>query len=334
MAGVSACATHGADGATAERDAFLREQVRQAGKLARALHVSEADADDIMQDSALALLESDEPVQSYSSWFRKTAVNRKLRLLRTVKRSKEFEPRILAHIEQNGSPFPAPDVEVERKLTLERLVQKVKPGRREVAARGLAGHDTQQIAAELKMPVNTVKSQWDRAKKDIGVMAAVLKLLAVFWLWLVSRGRRGPSATTGARRGAPLLAVCAALPMVVTAHVALVLGHERDVRAAEEASVHESVAGQDYRFAPVLQTNAEREMEHAAPPGSRRAGIASPREKSQDRGYLDHGLTMAQQGFLAAAAEALRLYDADYPHNPSGGQRARLVAMLARTKSP
>ena len=333
-AGGRACAT-GGKGA-ADRDAFLREQVRGASRLAVTLRVQPADADDFLQDAALALVESKDPIESLPTWFRRTVVHRMLRYFRQEDQARSFEPRVSAHIEAQGSTFPAPDVEAEHKLALERLVKKVKPGRRAVAAWSLAGHGSSQIATALRLPKNTVKSQWERAKKELGPRAAVLKLLAVLWLWLVARGRRLAGALAGdLRPRAHTLFACAALPMIIMGHAASAAPPASEPEAAAHPWIADALGDTQYTFVPFLTTHAEREQEGPAGSGATHPGPPkhSARNTDDARSLLDQALTALRQGYPITAEDALRLYDTDHRDNPYPALRSQVVAGLTSSRS-
>ena len=301
--------------------------------------MQDADADDVIQDAAEALLRTKEPIDSLPAFFKKTAVNRKLRFLRLEKRARSIEPRLSAEIQQQGSPFPAPDAETERRLAIRRLVKRVDPGRQAVAVRCLTEHSVAQIAAALRLPKNTVKSQWARAKKDIGSPAVVLALLAAVWVWVVARGKRLADAFPGNRRhGAPVLAAMAAVPFIVAGHATIAASREADAPRDEPASMGEHAGGLAYVFSPMLTTHAERERERTVGADRARPALSkdleADAEEEEARGILDQALTALQQGHLGVAEDALRLYDSERPDNPFPSQRARIAAGLAASRSP
>lgn len=320
---------------TAKRD----EPAGFGHKLRRALGMQEADRDDVIQETAEELLRTKEPIESLEAWFRKTAEHRKLRLLRAEKQARMFEPRLSAEIHLRGSAFPAPDAEAEHEIAIRRLVKRVRPGLRAVAARGLAEHSPEQIAAALKLPKNTVKSYWWRAKKDIGGRSAVLALLASLWLWLLARGRRLAGAFTGNGRPARALLASAAVPLLVTAHAVIAAPREADVPRDEQAVMAAHAGGLVHTFSPILTTNAERERQWGGAAGT--AHLALSKDSAADagepelaRGLLDQALTALQQGHLGVAKDALQLYDSERPDNPFPALRARISAGLHASKSP
>ncbi len=357
--GESARPTSAGGDTVRDRIAFLTELIRSrrrprgrgaepdaparfVDRLRRALRMQEADEDDVIQEAAEALLRMEEPIQSLPAWFTRTAENRKLRFLRIEKQARAFEPRLSAEIHQRGSPFPAPDEEAEHNIAVRRLIKRVHPGLRAIAARGLSGHSVEQIAAALKLPKNTVKSYWGRAKKDIGGRAVVLALLAGVWLWLVARWQRLAGAFAGnGRHGAHTLLAAAALPLIVTGHGAVAAPREPDAPRDEQAVMVERAGGRDYTFSPMLTTSAERELEWAV--AARAAPLVLSADPGPDtegeeaqaaRGLLDQALTALQQGHLGVAKDALQLYDSEHPGNPFPSLRARIAAGLAASRSP
>lgn len=337
------------------RVAFLTDVIRGRGKrsggsapkgertfgqrLRSALRMQKADADEVIQEAAIALWRAKGPIDSLPAWFTRTAKIQKLRLCRLEAQARSFAPRLSAEIQLRGSPYPAPDAEAEHRFALRRLIKRVHPGRQAVAALGLAGHGAAQIAAALKLPENTVKSRWARARKDIGGPAVVLALLAGVWLWVVARGKRLAGAFTGSGRGrVRALAASAAVPLLVAGHAMIAAPREPDLAWDEPESMAERGAGPRYTFSPMLHTNAEREREWAA--GARAASPALSEdsrpdaEDPEERGILDQALTALQQGHLGVAEDALRLYDSERPDNPFPSLRAQVASGLAAAGMP
>ncbi len=324
---------------------LLKRPLPRPKEWARALRVSEQDAEDLIQDAVLALLEKpDVQPRSARGWIFGAARLGRRRLLRARARAAKYEPQIEAYLRELGGPFLAPDEEIdgrERLLAVFWLLDQVKPGRRAVAERHLFGASPEEdIAAELGLALGTVKSQWRRAKEDMRAaldrevarsgdrawLVGLLALVASLWLWITGRVRR---------RSGPLLA-CAALALVVARHdddraeaLASVARHDDRAEAlAGEETAAELASPFEVRFAPMLTAFAERERERDAATSQ-----ADPRDPEAARILLARASAALQRGNRVIARSALAQYRAAYPVDPTPSLARRHAAVAAALAS-
>ena len=313
-------------------------------KWARALRVSEQDAEDLIQDAVLALLEKpDTRPRSPRGWLFGAARLGRRRLLRARARAAKYEPQIQAYLLDLDAPFPAPDEETEwrgRLLAVLWLLDHVKPGRRAVAEAHLFGASSEEdIAAELGLVLGTVKSQWRRAKDDMrraldrelakngdkAWLVGLLALVAALWLWIVRRSRA---------RSGPLLA-CAGVLLAAPTHA--------EIRSEEVSPVDDETTSVVFS-APSLPAFhsawAERERDARATSftqGSRDASDRTPRIRMairaqtapneralRDGGPLAKAREALRRGDLEEAATALRTYETNHP-DPSANSLHRAL---------
>lgn len=314
-------------------------------KWARALRVSEQDAEDLIQDAVLALLEKpDMRPRSPRGWLFGAARLGRRRLLRARARAAKYEPQIQAYLLDLDAAFPAPDEETEwrgRLLAVLWLLDHVKPGRRAVAEAHLFGASSEDaIAAELGLVLGTVKSQWRRAKDDMrraldrelakngdkAWLAGLLALVAALWLWIAHRVRT---------RSGPLLA-CAGVLLAAPTHAAIQSEEVSPVDNATTAIVFSVPSLPAFHSAW-----AERESDVAAStpvtPGPRDASDRNPRIRMairaqtapnvrppRDGGPLAKAREALRRGDLDEAATALRAYETNHP-DPSANSLHRAL---------
>lgn len=322
---------------------LLKRPLPRPKEWARALRVSEQDAEDLIQDAVLALLEKpDVQPRSARGWIFGAARLGRRRLLRARGRAAKYEPQIEAYLRDLGGPFLAPDEEIdgrERLLAVFWLLDQVKPGRRAVAERHLFGASPEEdIAAELGLALGTVKSQWRRAKEDMRAaldrevarrgdrawLAGLLALVASLGLWITGRVRR---------LSGPLLA-CAALALVVARHdgdraeaLASVARHDDRAEAlAGEETAAELASPFEVHFAPMLTAFAEREREAAT-------SQADPQDPEAARILLAKASAALQRGNRVIARSALAQYRAAYPVDPTPSLARRHAAVTAALAS-
>jgi DNA-binding CsgD family transcriptional regulator len=246
--------------------------------------------------------------------------------------------------EQHPAPMPSPEAGIQQRA-VEKVLERVAPSRRTVAALRVSGYTETEVAEELGVPLNTVRSRWRRAKKEL--WAAVAAFLAAIWLWLVSRGRsKRPLAGAGGAppHGRGMLA-CAALPLVVVAHTrVLPPAHPVEVAGAS------TVAPQNdwLMFSPVLTTNAEgRSALSSSPPetssvtskelsskaisssvGPSRMPISAARREAARAHLVAVHRELREQHDPERAREILALYEMAFPEDPFPRKHAELAAAL------
>lgn len=353
--GVRRCEAKARKDPQAELLGLLRGPLPHPGNWARALRVSAQDAEDLIQDALLALVEKpDAQPRSPRGWLFGAARLGRRRLVRARARAALYEPQIEAYLRDLGGSPPAPDEEIDRRerlLAVFWLLDQVKPTRREVAEHCLFGASSEGLAAELGLPSGTVKSQWRRAKADMRAaldremarngdrawLAALFALVAALWLWARRRARA---------RSGQLLA-CASLSVLAPAHT--VLRAESVISMDEEVS---STRPPLPSFALFLPAWAEREREAAGvslqrtraegPGRSLRLGreSQSPAETRMARSAREQRpLTKAREalrrGDLREAAIALRGYEKSHP-DPSVEDlhRALRIELAERPQGP
>ncbi len=353
--GVRGCEATARKDPNAELLGLLRGPLPRPESWARVLRVSAQDAEDLIQDALLALVEKPEAQpRSPRGWLFGAARLGRRRLVRARARAALYEPQIEAYLRDLGGSPPSPDEEIDRRerlLAVFWLLDHVKPTRREVAEHCLFGASSEVLAAELGLPSGTVKSQWRRAKADMRAaldremarngdrawLAALFALVAALWLWAMRRVRT---------RSGPLLA-CASLSVLAPAHAAL--------RAESVISMDDEVSSTKLplpSFALFLPAWAERERDAAG--ASLRSGRAegpgrslrlgrdsqSPAESRLARSAREQGpLTKAREalrrGDLQEAATALRGYEKTHP-DPSVDDlhRALRIELAERAQAP
>jgi RNA polymerase sigma-70 factor (ECF subfamily) len=195
---------------------FAEQLVRRPSEWARRLRVSEPDAEDLVQDALVLVLENEHTIEPRArwSWFRAALQHRKLHFLSDQALAKKYESRLEAHLREQGAPFGAPDSGLARQQTLSAmqwLLEQVHTSRREVAVLHLCeDRSLEEIAEQSGAPLGTVRSRWERAKDDMrsaierqrakhggkSLLLAVAALLTGLWLWIAGRGRRADVACT------------------------------------------------------------------------------------------------------------------------------------------
>ena len=325
---------------------FLRRQARVRPRdVARHVYAgSLADAEDARQAAALEWLERRHELAAPSregSWWA-TLKHRVRRLERKRCTEEARGPDLRAHIAGDGARAAPPEAEIDRARIRAWCLAQIDPSRREVAERNLIFDETlEQIAAEQKRSIGTVRSQLARSKKDL--QAAVARLpekerralhhllattavLLALWVRFVRRAR-GP-------RG--LLVACAG---GAAAAVAITLGTARGPAAPQGVPEHHLEWGAD-TLVPYLPAWAERgsEASETPPPaparspraaGSAAAGRLPARPSSGvARALLSRAQAALDAGDVHIARGALDLYDATYSHDPYPGQRADVARRL------
>jgi RNA polymerase sigma factor (sigma-70 family) len=323
----------------------------QPEKWAHALRVSEQDAEDLIQDAVLALLEKpNERPRSPRGWLFGAARLGRRRLLRARARAAKYEPQVEAYLRDLGGPFPAPDEELdcrERLLAVFWLLDHVKPGRRAVAEHHLLGESSEEdIAAELGLVLGTVKSQWRRAKADMRAgldremakngdkawLAGLFALVAALWLWVSRHVRRRPGR----------LLACAALSLAVSTDGA---SSAESVSRTDDATSSLRISLPS--IAVFLPAWAEREagaegsainLEHREElVRNPRIGLAIKAETRAKTTTSHQGDPLAKvreamrRGDLEEAAMALRAYETNHPDpNANSLHRALRIALAER----
>ncbi|MFO0591867.1 MAG: hypothetical protein U0441_30245 [Polyangiaceae bacterium] len=353
-------------GASEDLRVFAGRVLAQRRELSRRLRVPAADAEDLLQDALLLLVEADRKVVPAArwSWFTSTLHLRGMRARRDRQYARNAEPLVMAHLQAQAPPFEAPDAAVldeQRRAAARWLLAQVHDSRRGVAELYLwQDRALEEIAADMKLSVGTVRSRWERAKEDMRAaiereqkkqggfawLLPVVALLSAAWFWLLGRREdRGLSCSASARsshrRPARALLAAAALP--------LLLGMEEPPRAplsAEEDTIDARTA-LSYTWAPYLSTNAERERDagiserergtmqpgHAALSEAPQRPSEAAAEATMDRGMLVHTAAAIAAGKPDLARRFLRDHDVMFPHSPFTALRTELGVALRSLES-
>jgi len=249
------CAAAGDSGQRPDVASFPAERTRSPYALARRMNVSVDEAREILQRTGhdfLAHLDRIQPA-AWWSWWARTLHHRRCDLAREKKRAQkkngQAEHQLPALLQHHRSP-EAELIRRESAPVVGWFLNQVKPSRREVAERVLfaEGEPYERIAGELRVPVGTVKSRWQRAVEDMraavhrrpkeerdwlraALLALLLVALSVHRWTSTASGVLGRFARRARSRVAPL-AACAALSLVVSAHSLL----PAPIDAARESS--------------------------------------------------------------------------------------------------
>ena len=289
--------------------AFVEHEAPEAKTIAHRFRVSLAEAEEIRQDTLIAMVTSEEPIRSPLAWFWSAAELRRRRLVGRAVREQRHRPAVHMLAEHQRAPFPSPDAGLKQQA-LDAVIEHVKPSRRSVAALRLSGYSETEVAAELNLPVGSVRSKWARARKDgESYWAALLALLTALCLRLVGRGRRGGAAFGAQLPGAVPLLACAALPLAISGDAVRGLPLV-SAPAGEEASVV-APAPESLALGPLL----ERET-----PGEE-AGSAFDSTDQSSPGEAGREDTRAARVHPAAAApvRAERAWTAMWQRTPGAG---------------
>ena len=357
---------HGTDPASRRKVAFLVEQTRNPAEMARRLRTSAADAEDLLQHTAIEFSRATIHPAAWWSWWSAALRSRRVDLARAAKRVHKYTPALERHVQHTQPASRSPEDELIRRESAPVVgwfLDQVKPGRREVVERHLLDNQMPaQIAAELGVPIETVKSRLKRGLADMRAalrrqpageqerlwraLAALAAFLVSLWVRVVGRVHRRsgapgagsvPAMAAGQRGRGPAssLVACAAVLVAFTAHdrlpaPTLAEEAENDVRAAGWSS-----------FLPHLPAWAEREIESGSAQGSfRAAGAASPAPAARSqalspgqrafaRGLLGRATAAVQEGQIGRGKAALHIYDQTFPDNPLAQHRAEVAASLA-----
>lgn len=321
---------------------------------ARGLRVPLHDAEDIVQDALVALLEEQgSPPESRLDWLWQTARLRKLRLFRARARAAAYQPRIEAHLRELSAPGREPDGEMERRerlLSVLWILDQVKPARREVARRHLLHEESlEEIAASLDLAIGTVKSRWERAKDDMRAavererakdgnlfkVSAVAALLSAIWLWIRGCVRRKPGA----------LLASAVVALAVTSHGAMDIPYAAASASSERGKAHSLAA---LPPAPPVPASADSSAPGAPPsmpvataplasvpvttaPLNATAAQDAWKEKKRRmaRNLLGRATIALAHADRAAARDAIRAYDLGFPENPFAEERTQIAISLS-----
>lgn len=333
--------------------AFAGEVLRDPRRWSRQLRVPQHDTEDLLHDALVRLVEHAHAIDPAArwSWFSSTLQNRKLGLVRDRARARAHEPALEAHLRAQPPPFPPPDAEIPDLAAAARwLIEQVHPSRRDVARRHLRDMRTlEQIAAETRTPIGTVRSRWERAKQDMRAalhreetkrgrmawLAALMALLAGLWARLTGP-RKGSASAAGARsesdastrrRGrAAVLFASAASAVAIAAHDRWEWPNvgSQDEELARAFEVERA-------FVPFLSVSAERERDWTAQPprGEGGSDFGAGKDREMARGFLTIATSAIRRGDIATARDALGTYDFACAANPFPQQRAQLGATVA-----
>jgi len=149
---------------------FIKLLGEQQGKLLRvawAIVGQEADAWDVLQESVeLAWLNRRQlrgGTVAFGAWIRRIVVNQSLNYVRRMRRTIPVDPGALPEPE----PMPAPEADLEAREIWEQLLRLNPDQRQVVVLRFIADLTLADIAAELEVPVGTVKSRLNRALEQL-----------------------------------------------------------------------------------------------------------------------------------------------------------------------
>ncbi|MFO0589888.1 MAG: sigma-70 family RNA polymerase sigma factor [Polyangiaceae bacterium] len=334
--------------------------IAQRRALGRRLRVPAADAEDLIQDALTLLVENDHEVAPPArwSWFTRTLHNQRMHVQRDRALATEREPVLKAHFRALAPPLESPDAPIldeQRRSAARWLVAQVHESRRVVAELHLWEDRTlEEIAADMKLSLGTVRSRWDRAKEDMRAaiereqkkqggfawLVTIVALLSAAWFWLFGReshGEAGSPASDGARasrrRHARRLLAVAALPLLLSMEE---LPQETLSAADEPIDVRVALS---YTCVPYLSTNAERETDAAQPPHKERAEApdhlsnAAP-DTRMDRAMLAQAAAATAAGKSELASRILRDHDLMFPHSPYVALRAKLSMARQEGKAP
>jgi len=297
--------------------AFVEHEAPEAKTIAHRFRVSLAEAEEIRQDTLIAMVTSEEPIRSPLAWFWSAAELRRRRLVCRAVHDQRHRPAVHMLAEHQRAPFPSPDAGLKQQA-LAAVIEHVKPSRRRVAVLRLSGYSETEVAEELKLPVGSVRSKWARARKDgESYWAALLALLTALCLRLVGRGRRGGAAFGVQLPGAVPLLACAALPLAISGDAVRELPLV-SAPSGEEASVV-APAPESFALGPLL----ERET-----PGDK-AGSAFDSTDQSSPGEAGREDTRAARVHPAAAApvRAERAWAASQQRTPGAGSARASTAM-------
>lgn len=145
-------------------DALYDRLARPLFGFARARLGSEAEAEEVLQEAFVAIFrEREAPVRCVRAWLMTTASRLCLNRLRTRKRS----GRALGVLGHEAQDERSPDAEVsvlveERAHVLAKAVSRLPDGLAEVYHLRTAGLSYEELAAELEVPLGTIKSRMQR----------------------------------------------------------------------------------------------------------------------------------------------------------------------------
>lgn len=333
------------------------EILGKPGKWSRRLRVSGPDAEDLLQDALVLLVEHAREIEPRArwNWFSSALQNRRMRLSRDRARAAKIEPLLEGHLRDLPAPFAAPDAEIleeQRRDAARWLVEQVHPSRRRVAELHLwEDRMLEEIAVELSTPLGTIRSRWDRAKGDmraaiereqkkqggLGWLVAIVALLSAAWFWLLGRSEnRGvgvestprESASSARGRRSRRVFACAALPLLLSIHEE----SPQPTLAVDEGAIELGHVF-SYAFAPNISVNAEREMEwgHGKAISSKGALVAqepTDPEIKMARLLLTQASLAVARGDAATAKQMLRDYDRNVTNNFFAPFRTKVEASI------
>lgn len=190
--------------------AFIAGVLSHLRRWTKLAGVRTSDAEDLLQDALVRLLEHEDDIQpqSRASWLRTALLHERLHFWSDEAVRRKHAAPLAAHLFEQGSQLPSPDAESARRELFEAvgcLLEYVAPRRRAVAGwciwRILVDDEVglDVLAQELEIERGTLGSQWDRAKEDMreglrrerakrhgrSKAAALFMSFTVVWLWLL-----------------------------------------------------------------------------------------------------------------------------------------------------
>ncbi|MFO0586061.1 MAG: sigma-70 family RNA polymerase sigma factor [Polyangiaceae bacterium] len=328
--------------------------------LGRRLRVPAADAEDLIQDALMLLVENDHEIAPPArwSWFTTTLRNRRMHVGRDRALAREREPLLEAHFRALASPFEPPDAPIldeQRRSAARWLVAQVHASRRAVAVAHLWEDRTlEEIAADMKLSLGTVRSRWDRAKEDMRAaiereqkkqggfawLVSIVALLFAAWFWLFGRASEGKAASPASdgarashRRHTRKLLAVAALPLLLSMDAP-----SQAPLSAEEDPIDVRVA-LSYTLVPYLSTIAERERDAEQP--QRAEPTEAPQRFSNvapdgkmDRAMLARTAAATAMGKTELTQRILRDHDLMFPRSSYVALRAKSSMARIEGKAP